>query len=49
MIKFHRKEQYDLDCHPWLCAHWHGADYSTRVFCVWSRGIQVGSWTWCRR
>jgi hypothetical protein len=40
----HRKEQYDLDCFPWLCIHWHGENYSKRIFCIWSGGIQIGNW-----
>jgi hypothetical protein len=46
MLSFHRKEQWDLDCWPWLCVHWRYANGSRRVFCLWSGGIQVGTWLW---
>jgi hypothetical protein len=39
---FHRLDQWDFDCRPWLCVHWITPDSSSRVFCVWSRGIQIG-------
>ena len=37
-LSIHRKEQWDLDCWPLLCAHWR----SRRVFCLWRWGFQVG-------
>ncbi len=48
-FSFHRKEQWDLDCVPWLCVHVErtnaqGNRECQRVFCIWSRGIQIGSW-----
>jgi hypothetical protein len=51
-IKLHRKEQWDLKCWPWLCVHvaYNTRTHtyrSTRVFCLWSGGIQIGSWLWC--
>jgi hypothetical protein len=39
---FHRLEQWDLDCFPLLCVHRKTANACARVFCLWSRGIQVG-------
>lgn len=40
-LSFHRKEQFDLRCWPWLCVHWRTANRSMRIFCVWRWGIQV--------
>ena len=37
----HRLEQWDLDCWPIVCIHWHRPGRSTRVFCLWRWGIQV--------
>jgi hypothetical protein len=40
----HRKEQWDLDCWPFICIHWR-YDYgngSRRIFCLWRWGIQIG-------
>jgi hypothetical protein len=50
-ISVHRKEQWDLECWPWVCVHvaWNTKTHtyrSQRVFCLWSRGIQIGSWVW---
>ncbi len=47
-IRVHQKEQWDLDCYPWLCVHVDTADTNTRVFCLWSGGIQIGGWLWKR-
>lgn len=38
----HRREQWDLDCDPWLCVHWRRPDSSMRVFCVWRWGLDLG-------
>ena len=53
MLSFHRKEQYDLACWPWLCVHReyvrpNGCKGCSRVFCLWEGGLQVGSrlWRW---
>lgn len=48
-ISIHRKEQWDLDCKPWVCVHVERTNARAnhecrRIFCLWSRGIQVGSW-----
>lgn len=50
VIRFHRKEQWDLDCWPWLCAHWNGPNYSQRVFCIWPGGLYLFGkvWRWRR-
>lgn len=45
-INIHQKEQYDLGCFPLACVHVERTDSSTRVFCLWSGGIQVGPWYW---
>lgn len=50
-IKPHQKEQYDLECWPWLCIHVErvnarGHQESRRVFCVWPWGLQLGAWLW---
>jgi hypothetical protein len=45
----HGKEQWDLDCWPWLCAHWRRPNSSTRVFCLWAGGVQLGPLTITRR
>lgn len=52
-IRMHRKEQWDLQCWPWLCVHRDKTDddgtwSNTRLFCVWKGGLQVGRkvWTW---
>lgn len=42
----HRKKQHDLDCWPLVCVHLRSVNGSQRVFCLWSRGIQVGAWLW---
>ncbi len=39
---FHRKEQWDLKCNPILCIHEHVPNRSTRIFCIWFWGIQLG-------
>jgi hypothetical protein len=43
---FHRKDQWDLDdtgeVFPWLCVHWSTPGRSSRIFCAWHGGIQVG-------
>lgn len=39
----HRKEQWDLDCVPLVCVHRRTPNSSTRVFCVWWLGIQIGA------
>jgi hypothetical protein len=41
-LSIHRKEQWDLDCWPLICAHWNTPNRSRRVFCLWRWGIQVG-------
>jgi hypothetical protein len=38
---FHRKEQWDLDCMPWLAIHFKTLNSSTRLFCIWRWGIYV--------
>lgn len=38
---FHRLEQWDLECWPWLCVHWSTPDRSKRIFCIWAWGIQI--------
>jgi len=40
----HRKEQWDLNCIPWVCVHWQSANGSRRIFCLYSRGGQIGRW-----
>ena len=42
-LSFHRKEQWDLKCHPILCVHrkTDNGNKSTRVFCIWWGGIEV--------
>jgi hypothetical protein len=42
----HRKEQWDLECAPWVCIHLRRGNYSKRVFCLWRGGIQLGAWLW---
>jgi hypothetical protein len=43
-LRFHRREQWDLECEPWLCVHLASpGEFSTRIFCVWWLGVQVGS------
>ena len=42
MIKFHRREQDDLACKPWLAAHWKRPGVSRRLFCVWLWGLEAG-------
>lgn len=49
----HRREQWDLDCTPWLAVHQvydHG-NGSRRVFCIWSSGLILGLFwlRWGRR
>lgn len=53
-LQFHRKEQWDLGCWPLLCVRRNGTNRagnyeSSRVFCLWLWGIQIGSWLWCRK
>jgi hypothetical protein len=43
-IRIHRKEQWDLDCMPWVCAHRETRNSSTRIFCLWRGGIEIGNW-----
>lgn len=45
-LRFHRKLQWDLGVFPWLCVHFRRPNSSTRVFCVWRRGIELGSHSW---
>lgn len=45
-LSIHRKKQWDLECRPLLCVHRHTDTSSTRVFCVWLFGIQVGAYYW---
>ena len=40
----HRKEQWDLNCWPWVCVHWNTANSCRRIFCLYARGGQIGSW-----
>jgi hypothetical protein len=42
----HRREQWDLECWPWIAAHWKydRGNGSRRVFCLWRGGIQIGNW-----
>lgn len=49
MLELHRKEQWDLECWPILCAHWNTSNGSRRVFCLWWLGIQIGDWYWMRK
>lgn len=42
--RFHRKEQWDLGCFPWLAIHAHTPNRSMRVFCIWAGGIEAGNW-----
>lgn len=40
----HRLDQWDLECWPWLVAHWrydHG-NGSQRIFALWAGGLQLG-------
>ncbi len=46
---FHRREQWDLNCWPLLCVHWKSPRVSSRIFCLWTGGIQVGKWRWIWR
>jgi hypothetical protein len=39
MLKFHRKEQCDLECKPIICVHRYDANCSQRVFCLWFWGV----------
>lgn len=47
---FHRKEQWDLGCWPWLAIHqyYNRGNGSRRVFCIWRHGLVIGdrSWKW---
>lgn len=45
-LQIHRKEQWDLECSPFVCVHAHRTNSSTRVFCLWRDGIQIGGWYW---
>lgn len=38
----HRREQYDLDCKPWVCVHLVRANSTTRLLCLWRRGLDLG-------
>ena len=42
--RFHRKEQWDLGCFPWLTIHAHTPNRSKRVFAIWGAGIEIGDW-----
>ena len=44
-FEIHRKEQWDLDCIPWVCVHARSRDGCsvTRIFCVWAWGIEIGA------
>jgi hypothetical protein len=39
---FHRREQWDLHCFPWLCVHLKSKQSSTRIFCIWNGGLNIG-------
>lgn len=45
-LEFHQKEQWDLNeagnVIPMICVHFARPDSSTRIFCLWRGGIQVG-------
>lgn len=45
---FHRKEQWDLKCDPWLCVHYQTANSSSRWFCLCWGILQIGGklWMW---
>ena len=47
----HRLEQWDLDCWPIVCVHWHTPNRAQRIFCLWSGGVEIGRhvWRWRRR
>jgi len=51
MLKFHRKEQWDLECWPWLVIAWTTPDRYRRIACLWRGGVELGSLlvTWERR
>jgi hypothetical protein len=44
-LSIHRKEQWDLNVYPIVCIHREIPNRSTRIFCIWKYGIQIGSWT----
>lgn len=39
---FHRSEQWDLGCLPWLVVGLFSPNVSSRWFCVWKWGLEVG-------
>lgn len=41
-LDFHRMEQWDYNCIPILCVHFERPGSSTRIFCLWKWGIQIG-------
>ena len=45
----HRNEQWDLGCVPLVCVHRERRQSCSRVFCLWSRGVQIGKWYWMRK
>ncbi len=45
----HRKEQDDIGCVPLVCVHRREPNSRTRVFCLWTGGVQVGSRQFIRR
>jgi len=49
-LSFHRKEQWDLGCHPLLCIHLRTVNASTRIFCLWDGGVAFRRtvWRWKR-
>lgn len=48
-VSIHRKEQWDLDCIPFVCVHLRLPNSSTRIFCVWRWGIQIRPFMLTRR
>ncbi len=48
--KIHRKEQWDIGCHPLVCVHRQNENGSERVFCLWLWGVEVsGERRWVKR
>lgn len=43
-LRFHRLEQWDLDCWPLICIHLETRYACTRLFCVWLWGISCIDW-----
>ena len=43
ILIFHREEQFDLKCKPIICINRKTANSSTRIFCLWFWGIEIGN------